>query len=77
MIPSSTDELTPAWFTEALGEPVDDVEILDAHSGTTCRARIGVEGVLESASHRIRQAAAVRPRRPARCAAQQLAISAC
>jgi aminoglycoside/choline kinase family phosphotransferase len=43
MIPSSTDELTPAWFTQALGEPVHDVEILDAHSGTTGRARIGLK----------------------------------
>jgi aminoglycoside/choline kinase family phosphotransferase len=43
MIPSSTDELTPAWFTEALGEPVGGVEILDAHSGTTGRARIGLK----------------------------------
>ena len=43
MIPSSTDELTPAWFTEALGEPVHGVQILDAHSGTTGRARIGLK----------------------------------
>ena len=42
MIPSCTDELTPAWFTQALGEPVRDVEIHDAHSGTTGRARIGL-----------------------------------
>ena len=42
MIPSTTDELTPEWFTEALGEPVDAVEVLDAHSGTTGRARIGL-----------------------------------
>ncbi|MFY9918912.1 MAG: phosphotransferase [Mycobacterium sp.] len=42
MIPSTTDELTPEWFTEALGEPVDGVEILNAHSGTTGRARIGL-----------------------------------
>lgn len=42
MIPSCTDELTPEWFTEALGEPVDGVEILDAHSGTTGRARSGL-----------------------------------
>ncbi len=42
MIPSTTDELTPEWFTEALGEPVQSVEILDAHSGTTGRARVGL-----------------------------------
>ncbi|RDH74776.1 hypothetical protein DVS77_29300 [Mycolicibacterium moriokaense] len=41
-IPSSTDELTADWFTEVLGEPVAGVEILDAHSGTTGRARIGL-----------------------------------
>ena len=43
MIPSCTDELTPAWFTQVLGEPVRDVEILDTHSGTTGRARIGLK----------------------------------
>jgi aminoglycoside phosphotransferase (APT) family kinase protein len=40
MIPARTDELTAAWFTEALGEPVHGVRILDAHSGTTGRARM-------------------------------------
>jgi aminoglycoside phosphotransferase (APT) family kinase protein len=43
MIPSCIDELTPAWFTEALGEPVHGVEILAAHSGTTGRARVGLK----------------------------------
>lgn len=41
-IPSSVDELTPDWFTDALGAPVDAVDILDAHSGTTGRARVGL-----------------------------------
>ncbi len=41
-IPTSTDELTPAWFTEILGEPVTGVQVLDAHSGTTGRARLGL-----------------------------------
>lgn len=43
-IPSHTAELTPDWFTEALGEPVTAVEILDAHSGTTGRARVRLTG---------------------------------
>jgi aminoglycoside/choline kinase family phosphotransferase len=43
-VPASTDELTPAWFTEVLGQPVSGVEILDAHSGTTGRARVGLTG---------------------------------
>lgn len=41
-IPSSVDDLTPAWFTEIMGEPVKSVEVLDAHSGTTGRARVGL-----------------------------------
>jgi aminoglycoside phosphotransferase (APT) family kinase protein len=39
-IPAATDDLSPAWFTKVLGEPVTGVEILDAHSGTTGRARV-------------------------------------
>ena len=42
MIPSHTDELTPEWFTEASARPVQRVEVLDAHSGTTGRARVGL-----------------------------------
>jgi aminoglycoside phosphotransferase (APT) family kinase protein len=41
-IPYSTEELTPAWFSEVLRRPVSAVEILDAHSGTTGRARVGL-----------------------------------
>jgi aminoglycoside phosphotransferase (APT) family kinase protein len=41
-IPSSTDELTPAWFSEVLQRPVSSVDILDAHSGTTGRARVAL-----------------------------------
>ncbi len=33
-------DLTPSWFSQALGESVTAVEVLDAHSGTTGRARI-------------------------------------
>lgn len=43
-IPSTVDELTPEWFTDVLNVGVDAVEILDAHSGTTGRARIGLTG---------------------------------
>ncbi|WP_194163831.1 phosphotransferase family protein [Mycolicibacterium sp. P1-5] len=39
-IPASVDELTPSWFSEVLGEMVTAVEVLDAHSGTTGRARV-------------------------------------
>lgn len=42
-IPASTDELTPAWFSEVLDADVSSVEIIDAHSGTTGRARVRIE----------------------------------
>ncbi len=42
MIPSTVEELTPAWFSEVLDAAVTDVEVLDAHSGTTGRARVRV-----------------------------------
>jgi aminoglycoside phosphotransferase (APT) family kinase protein len=41
-IPAAIDDLTPSWFAEILGEPVRAIEILDAHSGTTGRARVGL-----------------------------------
>ena len=43
-IPASVEELTPAWLSEALGAAVDGVEVLDAHSGTTGRARLRLRG---------------------------------
>lgn len=43
-IPAVVDDLQPAWFSEVLGHPVTAVEVLDAHSGTTGRARIGLTG---------------------------------
>lgn len=43
-IPASVDEVTPAWLGEALATDVSAVEVLDAHSGTTGRARIRVVG---------------------------------
>ncbi len=38
--PSRVEELTPAWFTEVLDADIDGVEVLDAHTGTTGRARV-------------------------------------
>jgi aminoglycoside phosphotransferase (APT) family kinase protein len=43
-IPFRIEELTPGWFSEVLGSPVIGVEVHDAHSGTTGRARIGLTG---------------------------------
>jgi thiamine kinase-like enzyme len=42
-IPAEVDDLTPSWFSEALGERVTGVEVLDAHSGTTGRARVRLQ----------------------------------
>jgi aminoglycoside phosphotransferase (APT) family kinase protein len=41
-IPSTVDEVTPAWLSEVLDAEITSVEVLDAHSGTTGRARIGI-----------------------------------
>lgn len=42
--PASVEELTPDWFSTVLGTDVGRVEVLDAHSGTTGRARVGIDG---------------------------------
>src|SRR5689334_18847258 len=42
-IPGTAEELTPDWLSEVLDTTVSAVEVLDAHSGTTGRARIGVK----------------------------------
>lgn len=39
-IPASVDDVTPAWLSEALDADVSAVEVLDAHSGTTGRAKV-------------------------------------
>jgi aminoglycoside/choline kinase family phosphotransferase len=44
IIPATTDELDASWFSAVLETPVTRVELLDAHSGTTGRARIGLTG---------------------------------
>jgi hypothetical protein len=46
-IPAAVEELEPAWFSEALGMHVTGVEVLDAHSGTTGRARVGLTGAAD------------------------------
>ena len=38
--PARVEDLTPEWFSEIPDSPVGGVEILDAHSGTTGRARV-------------------------------------
>lgn len=43
-IPAIVDEVTPRWMSEALGREVREVAVLDAHSGTTGRARLGLDG---------------------------------
>jgi aminoglycoside phosphotransferase (APT) family kinase protein len=43
-IPASVEGLTPRWFSEALDVHVESVDVLDAHSGTTGRVRVGVKG---------------------------------
>ncbi|CAN5532228.1 phosphotransferase [soil metagenome] len=43
-IPAVVDDLQPSWFSEVLGHSVTAVDVLDAHSGTTGRARVGLTG---------------------------------
>jgi hypothetical protein len=43
-IPAEPAELTSSWFSEVLGATVTSAEVLDAHSGTTGRARVGLTG---------------------------------
>ncbi len=44
-IPSSVEELTPEWLSEATGSRIEGLEVLDAHSGTTGRVRVGITTV--------------------------------
>ena len=46
-IPAAVEDLDPTWFSEVLGLPVTGVDVLDAHSGTTGRARVGLTGAAE------------------------------
>ena len=43
-LPRDVDDLTAAWFAEALDLDVTDVTVLDRHSGTTGRARVALGG---------------------------------
>lgn len=43
-IPFSVEEVTADWLSGVLEVPISRVEVLDAHSGTTGRARIRVTG---------------------------------
>jgi aminoglycoside phosphotransferase (APT) family kinase protein len=52
-IPLDVGDATPAWLSDALGRDVTSVEVLDAHSGTTGRARLGItygDGVTDATS---------------------------
>jgi hypothetical protein len=42
-IPAAVDEVTPAWLSDVLDTEVTAVEVVDAHSGTTGRAKIRIE----------------------------------
>jgi Ser/Thr protein kinase RdoA (MazF antagonist) len=44
VIPVEVDEVTPAWLSDALGADVRTASVLDAHSGTTGRARLAIDG---------------------------------
>jgi hypothetical protein len=41
-IPLDVSDATAAWLTSAIGRPVAAVDVIDAHSGTTGRARLGL-----------------------------------
>jgi hypothetical protein len=43
-IPGSVDQVTAAWLSGVLDASISTVEVVDAHSGTTGRAVIRVEG---------------------------------
>ena len=42
-IPLDVGDATPEWLSGALGTAVARVDVIDAHSGTTGRARLGLE----------------------------------
>jgi aminoglycoside phosphotransferase (APT) family kinase protein len=46
-IPAAPEDLTAAWFSEVLGSSVSGVQLLDAHSGTTGRALVGLTGAAD------------------------------
>jgi hypothetical protein len=42
-IPASVDEITPTWLSEALDVDVRRAQVIDAHSGTTGRAKVRLD----------------------------------
>jgi hypothetical protein len=42
-IPLDVADLTSEWFSDALDTPVRSVEVVDAHSGTTGRAKVRLD----------------------------------
>ena len=46
-IPAAVDELTPDWFSEILGTDVRAVDVIDAHSGTTGRAKVRLDAAAD------------------------------
>src|SRR5579864_4929312 len=44
VLPLDVEELTPAFFSAALQLEIERAELLDQHSGTTGRARVGLRG---------------------------------
>jgi hypothetical protein len=46
-IPSSVQDITPAWLSEVLDADITGVEILAAHSGTTGRAKVRIRTTAE------------------------------
>jgi hypothetical protein len=42
-IPATIGELTPGWLSEALDADIASIEVVDAHSGTTGRAKIRIQ----------------------------------
>ncbi|MCI0637204.1 MAG: ecdysteroid 22-kinase family protein, partial [Actinobacteria bacterium] len=50
-IPIDVDGVTPEWLSDALATDVTAVEVLDRHSGTTGRARIGLTYGADTDAH--------------------------
>ncbi|MGE2718731.1 phosphotransferase family protein [Mycolicibacterium celeriflavum] len=46
-IPGSVEELTAGWFSAVCDAPIRAVEVLDAHSGTTGRARVALSSTAD------------------------------
>ena len=51
VLPLDVDALTPEWFSSVLQRDVTDAELLDRHSGTTGRAKVGLRGAPDLPAH--------------------------